>query len=138
VTLALVPLPPQHVEDTRPIWTPFVKSIADRSRNDPAEMERMLQAAEVQAFFVWDNERHRAQAFIGVQYVMRGSDRLGQMIWVMGEDRKAWTHLFVELETYLETQQGCVGMKAISRPGWTKTLKANGYRLTHQVMEKDF
>jgi len=138
MTLALVPIPPDCLEGTRGYWVPYILSISERDGCDPAEKERMLLAGEAQAFIVWDDEGKKPQAFLGVRYVARGTDRIGELIWLVGENRAAWVHLFAELETYLREQQGCVGVKAIARRGWSKHLKSSGYRETHVVMEKEF
>lgn len=137
MTLALVPIPPNMLEGSAVYWWPYILKICERSRTDPAEKERMLYAGEAQAFLIWDDVAQKPQAFLGVRYVKRGADPIAELIWLMGENRAAWAHLFAELETYLREHQGCVGIKAIARPGWTKHLKFHGYRLTHQVMEKD-
>lgn len=138
MTLSLVPIPPDYLEGSRPLWFPYLASIAERSGNDVNEKIRMLCAGEAQAFLIWDDEANRARAFIGVRYAGRGPDRIGELIWLMGENRAAWVHLFGDLEKYLREHQGCVALKAIARPGWSKHLKASGYRLTHVVMEKEF
>ena len=136
--IGLVPVPPVHLEDTRAFWWPYVLQISERGRLDPREMERMLYSEEAQAFLVWDDEDKKPLAFLGVRYMLRGAERIGEIIWLMGEHRARWVHLFADLETYLRDQQGCKALKAIARPGWTKHLKANGFRLTHEVMEKEF
>jgi hypothetical protein len=138
VTLKLVPIPPDYLEGSRAYWARFVFAIAERGRLDPLEMERLLFSGEAQAFLVWDAEIKKAQAFLGVRYTRRADGRIAELIWLTGENRRAWLHLFAELETYLRAHQGCIGIKSIARPGWSKLLKENGYRLTHQVMEKDF
>ncbi len=138
MTLALVPIPPGHLEGSQAHWWPYVKSIAERANNDPAEMVRMLHVGEAQAFLVWDSQTAQPQAFIGVQYLASTKGRVGQIIWLMGENRATWVHLFTDLEAYLRDQEHCVSMKAIARRGWTKVLKSNGYRETHIVFEKEF
>lgn len=137
MTLALVPIPPDCLEGSRGYWQPYILSISERSKTDPVEKERMLFAGEAQAFIVWDDEHKKPQAFIGVRYAARGQERIGELVWLMGENRAAWVHLFAGLETYLREQQGCVAVKAIARPGWSRHLKSSGYRLTHLVMEKE-
>jgi hypothetical protein len=134
--LHLVPIPPDCLDGSKAHWSPYVLSIAERAHNDPAEMARMLYAGEAQAFLVWEPVGARPQAFIGVQYLASTRGRVGQIIWLMGENRAEWVHLFGDLETYLREQERCVTMKAISRRGWSKFLKSNGYRETHVVMEK--
>jgi hypothetical protein len=138
MTLALVPIPLDCLEGTAGYWQPYILAIAERSRNDPDAMTQMLLAGEAQAFLIWEVDTRKTQAFLGVRYAARGQTRIGELIWLMGENRAAWAHLFAELETYLREHQGCKAIKAIARPGWSKHLKSNGYRLTHQVMEKEF
>jgi long-subunit acyl-CoA synthetase (AMP-forming) len=134
--LHLVPIPPECLEQTQVRWTPFVTAIAERASNDPNEMARMLFEGEAQAFLVWEPVGQKAQAFIGVQYLRSTKGRVGQIIWLMGENRKEWVHLFADLETYLREHQACVTVRAVARPGWTKFLKSSGYRETHVVMER--
>lgn len=136
MTLALVPLPPDHLDGSQPHWAPYVTAIAQRANNDPHEMARMLYAGEAQAFLVWDPELQKPQAFIGVEYKLSTLGRVAQIIWLMGEDRKRWVHLIADLEGYLKTEQHCVTVRPICRRGWFKVLKAHGYRETHVVMEK--
>lgn len=124
------------LEGSAGYWRPYILKISERDKCDPSEKERMLYAGEAQAFLVWDDVARKPQAFLGVRYVKRGADPIAELIWLMGENRAAWAHLFGELETYLRDQQGCVGIKAIARPGWSKHLKFHGYRLTHLTMEK--
>lgn len=134
--LHLVPIPPDCLEQTQAQWYPYIVAIAERANNHPVDMVQMLDNAEVQAFLVWEPVEQKAQAFIGVQYLASTKGRVGQIIWLMGENRKEWVHLFVDLETYLREHQGCASMRAIARPGWSKFLKQSGYRETHVVMEK--
>lgn len=134
--LALVPIPPDFLEGSRDIWFPYLAAISERSGDDVEAMEGMLTRGEAQAFIVWSPDRNKAQAFLGVRYVLSGQRRVAELIWLTGEDRKAWVHLFAELETYLREQQGCVLLKAIARRGWEGHLKASGFRQTHVVFEK--
>ena len=134
---ALVPLPIDYLDGSQAHWRPYVLSIAQRANNPPEEMERMLYAGEAQAFLVWDPEQLKPQAFIGVQYLGSTKGRVAQIIWLMGENRATWVHLFGDLETYLKAQQSCVTIRAIARRGWAKLLKSSGYRETHCVFEKE-
>lgn len=137
MSIGLVPIPPPNLADTRGFWWPYILQISERDRCDPLEKERMLFAEEAQAFLIWDADDKKPLAFLGVRYALRGVERVGELIWLMGEHRAKWVHLFGELEVYLRDQQGCKALKAIARPGWTKHLKVNGFRLTHEVMEKE-
>lgn len=137
MTLALVPIPPDMLEGTAAHWWPYILKISERDKCDPAEKQRMLVTGEAQAFLVWDDVAKRPQAFLGVRYLKRGAEPIAELIWLMGENRAAWAHLFADLETYLRDHQGCKAIRAIARPGWSKHLKSSGFRLTHNVMEKE-
>ena len=135
--IALVPIPVEFLDGSKNLWWPYIQAISQRSGNDPAEKVRMLYAGEAQAFFVYDDEARKAFAFLGVRYVLRGQERQAELIWLMGEHRATWAHLFTDLQTYLRDAEGCKSIKAIARPGWSKILKHHGFRLTHLVMEKE-
>ena len=137
MTIALIPIAPEHLDGTQHLWLPYIKSISERDKCDPAEKLRKLYAAEAQAFLIWDVEAKKALAFLGVDYVLRGKERQAVLIWLAGENRAVWTHLFTDLETYLRDEQGCKSVKAIARPGWEKYLKPAGFRETHRVLEKE-
>lgn len=138
MNLALVPIPLDCLEGSAGYWRPYILAIAERSRNDPEAMTAMLFKGEAQAFLIWEPELKKTFAFMGVRYAARGQERIGELIWLMGENRAAWVHLFGDLETYLHEHQGCVAIKAIARTGWAKHLKFSGYRETHRVFEKEF
>lgn len=136
--MQLVPVPLGSLEETRHIWWPYILMISERDKCDPNVKVEMLCKGHAQAFIIWDEEIRKAWAFLGVVYKLRGSDRIGELAWLAGENRAAWSHLFSELETYLREQQGCKGTAAVARKGWSKILKENGYRETYVVFEKDF
>lgn len=136
--IALFPVPVVLLEDTKPHWFPYLSSIAERGRTDLDAMIGTLVRGEVGAFLIWNDETKKTQAFIGVRYMERANrERVGEIVWLAGEDRKAWVHLFDELEKYLKERERCVALKAIARKGWKPHLETNGFRLTHMVFEKD-
>ena len=136
--IALFPVPVGLLQETAPLWLPYLRQIAERSRTDINAMCDMLFNREAGAFLIWDDETKKVKAFIGVRYVERvNNERVGEIIWLAGEDRKAWVHLFADLEKYLREQEQCVSIKAIARPGWKPHLETNGFRLTHMIYEKE-
>lgn len=137
MTVALIPITPELLDGTQHRWMPYIISISERDKCDPAEKIRKLYGAEAQAFLIWDSEAQKSLAFLGINYVLRGKDRQAELIWLAGENRALWVHLFAELETYLRDAQNCKSIKAIARSGWEKHLKPNGFRETHRVLEKE-
>ncbi len=135
--IVLVPVSPDLLDGTQHQWMPFIQQISERDHCDPAEKVRKLYAAEAHAFLIWDDEAKKTVAFLGADYVLRGADRQAVLIWLAGENRAAWVHLFEKLLTYLRDEQKCKSVKSINRPGWSKHLKAHGFRETHRVLEKE-
>ena len=131
----LVPIPTtaEHVQRSAKHWLPFLSGISKKSREPVESLIGLVLSHEVQVVLVWDGEK--AVALVGVRYCLRGEDRIAELVWLTGLARDTWQHLLSELEEYLR-QVGCVECRPICRPGWSKLLKAHGYRMTHVVMEK--
>lgn len=95
----------------------------------------MVERLEVQPVLVWDEDKDVAVALLGVRRWMSMDGLVGELVWLTGTRMQEWTHLLGELERFLK-DTGCVEVRAICRPGWSRLLKRNGYRLTHTIMEK--
>jgi len=135
--LHLVPIPitQECLTATSSHWMPFLPSIARRSKQTVSELIRQAVRGEVRMTLVWEDTTDKAQALVGVRMHMRGPDLIAEIVWATGRDHKAWIDLLPELEAMLK-QAGAVECRPICRPGWSKALKARGYRLTHLQMEK--
>src|SRR5262245_38692217 len=131
----LVPIPTteQHIEATAQHWAPFLPAIAKRSGERIEDLVSQLLSHEVQPVLIWDGEK--ARALLGVRFRTIGTDRIGELVWLTGIGREAWQHLLPELEKYLK-DVGCARCVPICRPGWSRLLKKQGYRMSHVVMEK--
>jgi len=138
MTLVLVPIPSESVKGTANVWLPFVQRIAERTRQHVNDLVAQIVANEVQLHLVWDPDTRTAHALAGTRIIRRGNDRIGEILWTTGIGRRRWLPLLADLETYHRDHLGCAGMTAIARPGWSRDLRAQNYRLTHVVMEKEF
>jgi len=138
MTLVLVPVPSESVKGTAEMWLPFVQRIAERTRQHVNDLVAQIVANEVQLHLVWEPKTQTAHALAGTRIIRRGHDRIGEILWTTGIGRRRWLPLLADLETYHRDHLGCAGMTATARPGWSRELKAQGYRLTHVVMEKEF
>jgi len=136
--LKFVPIPPDAARKTVAHWLPFIEQIARRARAKPLVLIGNVLSGTVHLCLAWDADRNEAKALAGTQIVRRGDTRIAELIWLTGSGHEHWIPLFSDLERYFREHQGCAGIKAIARPGWSKLLKARGYRLTHVMMEKDF
>jgi hypothetical protein len=136
--MKLVPIPTGDAAACEPVWRPFLESIAKRARTPAADLVAEVLSGETQVHLIWDADAREAVALAGTRIVLRGADRVGTVCWLTGKNLAAWAHLLPDLEAYLTEHLGCVTVKPVCRPGYAPFLKAAGYRLTHQVWEKDF
>jgi hypothetical protein len=128
-----VPLQFEDLDRLFPIWSPFLDGISKRSKEPLEQLFAAIRRREVQIALVWDGSK--AQALIGIRFVHRGADVIGEIVWLTGNGMKQWQHLLPEMENYLKAR-GCVEIKPICRPGWSRLLKTKGFKITHYVMEK--
>lgn len=137
MSLALVPIPLDKLEETRGHWFPFVASIAKRQRCFVEQRLADVYSGNVALVLVWDTEKREARALAGYSILSRGPDRIFKFVWLTGIRSADWIELYSELEKHARAL-GCSGMVALARPGWSKNLKNWGYRLAHVEFEKDF
>lgn len=130
-----VPIPTtlQYVTATSEHWLPFIPGISRGSKEPINSILGRIARCEVQIALVWDGKQ--AHAIVGIQFVRRGEELIGEIIWLSGKGMRKWRHLLPELEQYLR-DMGCKVSRPICRPGWSRFIEPQGYRTTHYVMEK--
>lgn len=133
--MQLVPIPTtdEYLLAAARHWMPFMEGISRGSKEPVESLIGRVLRFDVQLAMVWDGKQ--AHALIGIQFVRRGNDLIGEVIWLTGKGMRKWRHLLPELETYLK-DMGCVVSRPICRPGWSRFIEPQGYRITHYVMEK--
>jgi hypothetical protein len=133
--LHFVPIPntKEATDESFPIWFPFLASITRRSKEPIEELLGQIARREVQLALVWDGEK--AHALIGIRLIRRGKDLIGEIVWLTGKGVRQWLPLLSELEQYLR-DIGCIEIRPICRPGWSRLIKGRGYKITHYHMEK--
>jgi hypothetical protein len=136
--LRLIPIPttPVYIKKSTPHWYPFLEGISRRSKQSVAELFAKVAGGDVQPILVWDEVAKKAVALVGMQYHRRGDDLIAEWVWMTGKGMKQWQGLLPELERYLKQHVGCAQIRPICRPGWSRFLKTQGYRVTHYTMEK--
>jgi hypothetical protein len=131
-----IPTTKEGVEENFPLWFPFLKDISKRSKEPITDLMRQVKFYDVQIALVWDEDNNKATALIGIRYFRRGDELIADIIWLTGRGMKQWTHLLPQMEKYLKEHVGCAIIRPICRPGWSRLIKSQGYKLTHYVMEK--
>lgn len=138
--MKLLPIPPtgEYLEKTQSHWMPLLERVSRGCTGETIdELLNCVWSGFVQIVLAWDEEANRAKALIGVRYVMRGNDKVAELIWSSDRYRDEFDPLLPELEQYLRDHQGCKVCRPIPRMAWTKTLSRAGYKMTHAIMEKD-
>jgi len=130
------PIEETEVWKTRKVWGAFIPRIADRSDETVDELIDHVFKGRVQIGVIWDEEKDKARALIGIIYSQEGRELIGQLRWATGFGVKDWQHLLPQVEKYLKEHNHCTISKPYCRPGWKPLLKKHGYKQTHVVMEK--
>lgn len=128
-----IPLSDEAINAAAPLWLPFLPRIAQRSHESVQDMMRQIARREVRLVLVMDGDK--PVALVGVSIRVMDGKSCGDMIWLAGFNREQWQDLLPEFEQLLR-EAGCVMCRPICRPGWSRYLKQQGYRLKHVIMEK--
>lgn len=116
-----------------PLWWPFLARIAKRSHESVQDLFNQIMLRQVRLVLVMDGDK--AVALVGVSIHQMNGSSYGDMIWLAGFGRDQWQDLLPEFEQLLR-DAGCSMCRPICRPGWSRYLKTQGYRLKHVIMEK--
>ena len=133
----LVPIPYDKLMATAHVWAPHVTKIAEVQRCFPEQRFTEVFSGEVGLMIVRKAGEIEPIALLGWRNLKRGNDRIAELIWLTGKDSKEWVHLYPVLEQHFR-ECGFAGMATRHRPGWSKFLRNNGYKITHVEAEKDF
>lgn len=133
--LIAVPIEAEALRASAQHWMPFLPMIAKRSKEPLTTLIDRVMRKEMRMILFWDEKLGRAVALAGIRLHYRGDDLIGEWLWMVGSRMKSWRHLLPDIEQMLR-DAGCVECRPLCRPGWTKILKAHGYRITHIEMEK--
>lgn len=127
----------ESIEGTKAHWLPLLERVSKGCTGEDLNMlVQLVYDRLVNIVMAWDEENSRARALVGVRYVMRGKDKIAEIIWSSDRFREEFDHLIPELEQFLR-DMGCKVCRPIPRMALTKMLARHGYRMTHAMMEKD-
>ncbi len=116
-----------------PLWSPFLPSIAKRTKMSVVTLVRQVRLYEVWLTLICDGDK--PVALLGTRFHMREKDKIAEIIWATGKNYRAWIDLLPEFEQLL-IKAGAIECRPICRPGWMKALQKYGYKVTHLQMEK--
>lgn len=132
--LVPVPINEKTLRKLSRIWLPFLENISRESGEPLEDLEGYVLGGQVRIALAFD-DAGRAVALGGAKLWQRGGAVVGDIVWCSGKDRNSYQHLLSEFEALLR-DAGCSVVRPIARYGWTKFLKAQGYKMSHVIMEK--
>jgi len=130
-----IPITPEWLSKTIHLWFPFLEHISKRSKEPIRSLGQQIVRGDIQLALAWDEGEQKAYGLFGLCFTMRGDDKIGEVRWLTGHDMKRWLGLLPELEQYFR-DCGCVVVRPICRPGWSRMIRGKGYKITHYTMEK--
>ena len=136
--MSLVSLSGVDAENVETVWPqilPLIRTVTDRSGDDPQEILHALTGQKAQLVLGSSTDGIEA---ICVTELVTVHNRYVCNCWIIaGRKRENWLHYLNELESWAKSK-GCVAMRhAQARTGWKRILKPQGYRVTRVVLEKE-
>ena len=130
----LVDVPATDIEHVRPLVSHWIEEAASTSAYFTADdVWQQIETGHAQLWLAW-GETADAVCVTQLENTSKGKHC---HIWIMvGRNMEAWHALMSDLEQWAK-REGCNMMRHEARPGWSKILKAYGYRMPHVVLEKE-
>lgn len=125
---------PERIDEYWVAVRPFIETAMETSAYDePANVYEALKEERAQLWIVCHEDGICA---VCVTRLTLDTKVKTCGIWVMtGEGREEWQHLIKEIEEFA-MREGCTLMRHSARPGWSRPMKAHGYKMTHVILEK--
>jgi hypothetical protein len=133
----LVEIGPDRLAEAWPLVRGAIGQIAESSRGkiEAQDLLQLIAGGGVCLFVVIDDNADLL-ATVLTEFAQYPRKKVCRIIGVIGHDRRRWVHHLSELEDWAR-RHGCAAMQNIGREGWLRELKAQGYKATHLLFEKE-
>ncbi len=134
-TYRLIDVPPEHFPYIWDVAAPMIEAVVSEHADYSAdEIVQKLKVGSAQLWMIYFDGSPVGVVVTQLRPYIGGLFCEVALLHCVHND--GWRVLAAELEQWAK-QQGCNKMKHECRPGFSKPLKADGYRLTQVVLEKD-
>ena len=100
------------------------------------DIYKALLEGEMQLWILWNENKKQNFQGCGVTKILERSNSKALNVFIVtGRNRKQWQDKMSVVEDYGK-QLGCTHIETYARPGWSKLLKNQNYKITHYILEK--
>ena len=91
---------------------------------------------DYQLWLVWDEEQEtKLKGVVVTKIIIRPNSKVANIFICTGKQRKLWQDRLHEVEKWAKSNK-CTHFETYARPGWSKILQKQGYKVTHYLLEK--
>ena len=95
-----------------------------------------LLEGKMQLWVLWNlNKKQNFQGCGVTKILQRTNSKALNIFIVTGRNRKQWQDKMPLVEDWAK-QNGCTHIETYARPGWSRLLKEQDYKITHYLLEK--
>jgi|TARA_R110000744_G_scaffold351017_1_gene456778 hypothetical protein len=131
-------VPKDNIEEVFPIVKDSIEKALQYSGNHfiVKDIYNALIKDEMQLWVLWNLDKKQKFQGCGVTKILQRTNSKALNIFIVtGRNRKQWQTKMPLVEDWAK-QNGCTHIETYARPGWSKLLKEQDYKITHYLLEK--
>jgi len=131
-------VPKQNIKEVFPIVQDSIDKALKYSGNHfiVDDIYNDLLEGKMQLWVLWNlNKKQNFQGCGVTKILQRTNSKALNIFIVTGRNRKQWQDKMPLVEDWAK-QNGCTHIETYARPGWSKLLKEQDYKITHYLLEK--
>ena len=137
MTIAVL-IPTKNVKEAEPFVVESIDKALKYSGNHfiVEDIYNDLLDGKMQLWVLWNvNKKQNFQGCGVTKILQRTNSKALNIFIVTGRNRKQWQDKMPLVEDWAK-QNGCTHIETYARPGWSKLLKEQDYKITHYLLEK--
>ncbi len=131
-------VPKENIEQVFPMVKDSIDKALQYSGNHftVEDIYKDLIKDKMQLWVLWNTNKKDNFQGCGVTKILeRTNSKVLNIFIVTGRNRKQWQDKIPLVEDWAK-QQGCTHIETYARPGWSRLLKQQNYKITHYLLEK--
>jgi len=131
-------VPKENIKEVFPIVKDSIEKALQYSGNHfiVDDIYNDLLEGKMQLWVLWNlNKKQNFQGCGVTKILQRTNSKALNIFIVTGRNRKQWQDKMPLVEDWAK-QNGCTHIETYARPGWSRLLKEQDYKITHYLLEK--
>ena len=131
-------IPTENVKEAEPFVLESIEKALKYSGNHfiVEDIYNDLLDGKMQLWVLWNlNKKQNFQGCGVTKILQRTNSKALNIFIVTGRNRKQWQDKMPLVEDWAK-QNGCTHIETYARPGWSRLLKEQDYKITHYLLEK--